>query len=163
MHKILVPLLLLLLAAAYFAGYTAGQRAAAGHERLSAVPAAAQRIAFVREHPCKTGRCQTLWIGSTREDATVVSELGGSHELCEEVAWAADGYRVGFVINGHQLRIFDAERREQVGVVDLIDADGTPTARIARGITFSPSGAAVTFDDCPRTTSGCRSGLVAVR
>jgi hypothetical protein len=163
MHKILVPLLLLiLLALAALGGYAMGRRAC-DYEVLSAAPAEARKVAFVRERVCDTGRCQTLWIGASRDDASVVSELAGSHEVCEEIAWAADGFRVGFVINGHQLRIFDGEDRTQVGVVDLIEASGTPSSRIARGITFSPTGAAVTFDDCPRSSSGCRSGLVAVR
>jgi hypothetical protein len=30
-------------------------------------------------------------------------------------------------------------------------------------VTFSQNGAAVTFDDCPRGHSGCKSGLAAVR
>jgi hypothetical protein len=163
MHKILFPLLLfVLLAAAALAGYAMGRRACE-YDVLSAAPADARKVAFVRERLCDTGRCQTLWIGTSRDDASVVSELAGSHEVCEEIAWAADGFRVGFVINGYQLRIFDGEDRTQVGVVDLIDAEGAPTARIARGVTFSATGAAVTFDDCPRSTSGCKSGLAAVR
>jgi hypothetical protein len=164
MHKILVPLLLLLmLGLAALAGYGAGRRACDGYEVMSAAPAEARKIAFVRERLCDTGRCQTLWLGDTREDATLVAELGGSHEVCEEIAWASDGYRMGFLINGYQLRIFDAQNQSQVGVVDLLEAVGTPTSRIARGVTFSPTGAAVTFDDCPRGSSGCSSGLVAVR
>jgi hypothetical protein len=163
MHKILVPLLLiLLLAAAVFGGYAMGRRACQ-YEVMSAAPVAARKVAFVRERLCETGRCQTLWLGNTRDDASVVSELAGSHEVCEEITWAADGFRVGFVINGYQLRIFDGEDRTQVGVVDLIEAAGTPSTRIARGVTFSDTGAAVTFDDCPRSSSGCKSGLVAVR
>jgi hypothetical protein len=163
MHKILIPLILLvLLAVAAFGGYALGRRACE-YEVLSAAPAAARKVAFVRERLCDTGRCQTLWIGVSRDEASVVSELAGSHEVCEEIAWAADGFRVGFVINGYQLRIFDGEDRTQVGVVDLIDAEGAPTTRIARGVTFSATGAAVTFDDCPRSTSGCKSGLAAVR
>jgi hypothetical protein len=164
MHKLLVPLLLLLLLAlAAFGGYAAGRRACNGYEVMSAAAAEASKVAFVRERLCDTGRCQTLWLGDTRDGATMVAELGGSHEICEEIAWAADGYRVGFLINGYQLRIFDGQDRSQVNVVDLLDAIGTPTSRIARGVTFSDTGAAVTFDDCPRHTSGCKSGLVAVR
>ena len=80
-------------------------------------------------------------------------------EHCDEIAWARDGYRVGFVINGYQLRIFDAETPDsRSGQVNLIEPDGTPPTRIARGVTFSENGAAVTFDDCPRGRSGCKSG-----
>lgn len=164
MHKVIVPLLfLLLLGLAALGGYALCSRAADGYVVMRDEPAEARKVAFVRERLCDTGRCQTLWIGNTEADATEVSALAGSHEICEEIAWAEDGYRVGFLVNGHQLRIFDGNTREQVGVVDLIEAEGTPTRRIARGITFSETGAAVTFDDCPRGTSGCKSGLAAVR
>jgi hypothetical protein len=45
----------------------------------------------------------------------------------------------------------------------LIDPDGFPSSRVARGVTFSTNGAAVTFDDCPRDHSGCKPGLVAIK
>jgi hypothetical protein len=164
MHKVIVPLLfLLVLALAAFGGYSLCGGSSEGYVVLRDRPAQAAKVAFVRERLCDTGRCQTLWIGETEDTAVEVSSLAGSHELVEEIAWAEDGYRVGFVVNGYQLRIFDGNTREQVGVVDLIDAQGTPTTRMVRGVTFSETGAAVTFDDCPRSTSGCKSGLAAVR
>ena len=129
---------------------------------MSAAPANARRIAFVRQAPCRTSVCQTLWMGTTREDATEVTALAAG-QRCEEIAWAADGYRLGFVINGYQFRVFDAETRTQVRQVNLLEPEGTPSSRIARGITFSSNGAAVTFDDCPRSHSGCRSALAAIR
>ena len=92
-----------------------------------------------------------------------MASLAPGTEHCEEIAWAKDGYRVGFVVNGYQLRIFDAENRKQVRQVNLIEPDGTPSSRFVRGVTFSQNGAAVTFDDCPRGRSGCKSGLAAVR
>jgi hypothetical protein len=145
------------------AGYFVGRRAGAVHDVMVATPADAERIAFVREAPCDEGTCQTLWMGTTKDDAVQVAALTPLVERCEEIAWARDGYRVGFLINGYQLRIFDADSRNQVGQANLIDPVGTPSSRIARGITFSENGAAVTFDDCPRYHSGCRSGLKAVR
>lgn len=164
MHKVMVPLLfLLLLGLAGFGGYSLCAGSSEGYVVLRDRPAQAQKVAFVRERSCATGRCQTLWIGPSEEDATEVTALAGDHELVEEIAWAEDGYRVGFLINGYQLRIFDGNTGEQVGVVDLIEAQGSPTTRIVRGVTFSETGAAVTFDDCPRNTSGCKSGLAAVR
>jgi hypothetical protein len=144
-------------------GYFIGRRDGAVHDVMVATPAEAERIAFVRETPCDAGACQTLWMGTTRDDAVQVAELTPGVERCEEIAWARDGYRVGFLINGYQLRIFDADSRNQVGQANLLEPVGTPSSRIARGITFSQNGAAVTFDDCPRYQSGCRSGLVAVR
>ena len=150
------------IAAVMFA-YYAGVRAGAAHEVISASPAQARRIAFVREAACPAGRCQTLWMGTTREDATQVGELVAGRERGEAVAWANDGYRVGFLVNGYQLKVFDAETRKSVAQVNLFEPDATPSSRIARGITFSQNGAAVTFDDCPRYTSGCKSAMAAVR
>jgi hypothetical protein len=143
--------------------YVAGLRAGRIHELMSAAPSEARRIAFVREEPCGDKPCQTIWMGETREDAVRVASLAPGTERCEEIAWANDGYRVGFVINGYQLRIFDGVSRKPVRDVNLIEPDGNPTSRFARGVTFSQNGAAVTFDECPRGRSGCKSGLVAVR
>ena len=145
------------------AAYLAGKRTGAVQDVLSASPAEARRLAFIRKEPCTGGWCETIWMGKTKDDAVQVASLAAETEHCDEIAWARDGFRVGFVINGYQLRIFDAETRKQVGQVNLIDPDGTPSSRIVRGVTFSQNGAAVTFDDCPRGRSGCKSGLAAVR
>jgi hypothetical protein len=150
-------------AAAVAAGFLVGKRAGATQDVLSAAPPAAQRIAFIRKQPCSGGWCETIWLGPTRESAVQVASLAVDTEHCDEIAWAADGFRVGFVINGYQLRIFDPDTRKQINQVNLIDPDTTPSSRIVRGVTFSQNGAAVTFDDCPRGRSGCKSGLAAVR
>jgi hypothetical protein len=151
------------LAATAALGYVAGLRVGAVHEVLFARPTEAQRVAFVRQEPCADRTCETLWLGNTREDAVQVASLTAGTEHCEEIAWAKDGLRVGFVINGYQLRIFDGYTRKPVRSVNLIEPDGTPTSRFVRGVTFSENGAAVTFDECPRGRSGCKSGLAAVR
>ncbi len=156
-------LAILLLAAGAVAGYLAGRRTAAGHEVLFARPAAAERVAFVREEPCADTTCHTMWLGNSRDDAVQVASLAAATERCEEIAWANDGLRVAFVINGYRLQIFDGYTRKFIREVNAIEPDGTPTARFVRGVTFSENGAAVTFDDCPRGRSGCRSGLAAVR
>ncbi|MDQ3346513.1 MAG: hypothetical protein M3545_00950 [Acidobacteriota bacterium] len=143
--------------------YVAGRRSGAVHEVLMARPAEAERVAFVLEEPCADQTCQTLWLGNSREDAVKVASLPAATERCEEIAWAKDGLRVAFVVNGYQLRIFDGYTRKLVREVNAIEPEGTPTTRFVRGVTFSENGAAVTFDECPRGRSGCKSGLVAVR
>jgi len=143
--------------------YYAGKRVGAVQELMAASPSGAQKIALVKKQKCATGWCETLWLGNTRTDVVKVAELTPSTEHCDEIAWAADGYRVGFVINGYQLRIFDGIARKPINQVNLIEPDGTPTSHIVRGVTFSQNGATVTFDECPRGRSGCKSGLVAVR
>lgn len=154
---------LVIAAAAAAAGYAAGHRAGAVHEILSARPAQARGIAFVREEPCADRTCQTLWLGASAEDASQVASLTLPGERCEEIAVAKDGLRVGFLINGYRLRIFDGYTRKGIRDVDLLEPDAVAASRFVRGVTFSDNGAAVTFDDCPRGHSGCRSGLAAVR
>jgi hypothetical protein len=144
-------------------GYIAGYRAAATHEVMFAKASEAQRVAFVRASRCGSETCQTLWIGHAREDASEVAALQAGAERCEEVAMAKDGFRMGFLINGYEFRVFDGETRKEIKRVNLLEPDGTPSSRIARGITFSTNGAAVTFDDCPRDRSGCKSALIAIR
>ena len=144
-------------------GYTVGTRTAdRPRDVVTSTSPGGERIAFVREAACGAGQCQTLWLGTSRENASQVAMLTGL-ERCEAIAWSADGYRMGFLVNGYELRVFDTEPRRQVAQLNLVQPDGVPSSRIARGITFSPNGTAVTFDDCPRDTSGCRSALAGIR
>ena len=155
----------LVAAAAALAGYAIGARGNGMREVMAAGPPGVQRIAFVTERACEDGEglCQTLWLGTGREDASPLTTLPAGEERVEGIAWARDGYRVGFLVNGYRLKVFNPDTRQPVATVDLIQTTGSPSARIARGITFSQNGAAVTFDDCPRDQSGCRPGMAAIR
>ena len=84
-------------------------------------------------------------------------------ERVTAIVWSTDSKRAGFVVNGQQLRLYDAASHRPAGQIDLVPRDRNPPTREARGVTFSENGAAVTFDDCPRDRSGCRPGLVALR
>jgi len=139
-----------------------GRQAAHEWEVTSVRAPRGDRVAFVRASRCDSPPCQTLWIGSTREDATRVATLAPGAEGCTEIAWTPDGARVAFVVNGYQLRMYDAATLVPAGQLRLLEPEGDPPARIARGVTFSENGRAVTFDDCPRIRSGCRAGLAAV-
>ena len=93
----------------------------------------------------------------------MVESLTGPDEEASEIAWTPDSGRVAFLVNGYQLRVFDAHTGNNLGATSLVQPDGTPPSRIARGVTFSSNGAAVTFDDCPREHSGCRAGFAAIK
>jgi hypothetical protein len=97
------------------------------------------------------------------QQARMVEVLSGPAEQAGEIAWTQDGARVAFIVNGYQLRLFDARTGGNLGAVTLIEPDGSPSSRIARGVTFSNTGAAVTFDDCPRYSSGCKPAFVAIK
>lgn len=119
--------------------------------------------AEVRLTPCGEAWCHSLWTGEAGRTLGHVATLPADSERCDEIAWSRDGGRVAFLVNGYQLRLYEPRTRTPAGLVDLVPADGPPTTRIARGITFSDNGRALTFDDCPRSRSGCRPGLVALR
>jgi hypothetical protein len=118
-------------------------------------------VAFV-QNSCADAPCETLWIGPSRDEAVEIASLAPGTERCTEIAWTKDGSRAAFLIDGYQLRLYDAKTHLPAGQIDLISPDGRPSSRIARGVTFSDNGKAVTFDECPRAHSGCRAGLVAV-
>ena len=79
-------------------------------------------VAFVLEGRCAADRCQSLWIGPDTKRAKVVQTLSGAGEQAGEIAWTPDGSRVGFVINGYQLRVFDA--RSDAVISDAIRHPG---------------------------------------
>jgi hypothetical protein len=152
--------------AALFVGLAAG---AAGCTRgggptiLSKTAPDAGHAAVVRMVRCDGGWCQELAIGDRPDAVQTVATLRFGTERCDEIVWTRDGRRVGFLVNGHQLRLFDAHTHSPAGQLDLVPADSNPTTRIARGVTISDNGAAITFDDCPRDRSGCRPGMVAMK
>jgi Tol biopolymer transport system component len=75
--------------------------------------------------------------------------------------WTPDGKRVAFVIDGREMLLYDAQARKLAGTVRLLSSEAAQS-RIARGVTFSENGRAVTFDDCPRAHSGCRAGVLGI-
>lgn len=120
-------------------------------------------VALVMRSGCEDGFCESLWIGPSEQKASRVETLAANSETSDDIAWTPDGGRVGFLVNGYQLRVFDAHTGKNLGAVNLIEPDGYPSSRVARGVTFSSNGAAVTFDDCPRDHSGCKPGMLALK
>lgn len=152
------------LAAFVFAliGFAGGWMLGGRRTVISLESPARDAAASVVEGRCAAGRCQLLRLQS-KDGVTRTLETLTGDEQAGEIAWTPDGGRVGFVVNGYQLRVFDAHTGANLGAASLIEPDGAPPSRIVRGVTFSTNGAAVTFDDCPREHSGCRPGLVALR
>jgi hypothetical protein len=122
------------------------------------------QVAIARLGPCGQAQewCESLWVGPVNGAPRRLASAG-KQEHTDEIVWRPDGRRVAFLINGYQLRLFDADTGAPAGLVDLVPDDGTPRSRIARGLTFSANGAALTFDDCPRDRSGCKPGMVGIR
>ncbi|HTM26826.1 MAG TPA: hypothetical protein VL225_16625 [Vicinamibacterales bacterium] len=159
--RIAAAFILVFIAAA--AGFAAGYFLGARRVVLLAESPGRDAVAYVLEARCAAGRCQSLRIGKQMSGAKIVETLSGPDEQANEISWTPDGGRVGFLVNGYQLRVFDAHSGANLGALAIIDPDGFPTSRIARGVTFSSNGAAITFDNCPRDRSGCKPGFVAVK
>ena len=134
-----------------------------GHVLLSRSAPDQHHVAMARLTRCDPGWCETLWVGSTADSAQLVSPQTAPNERCTEIVWTRDGSRVGFLMNGYQLRLYEAATAKPAGLLDLVPHDGDPTTRIARGVTFSDNGAAITFDDCARDKAGCRPGMAGIR
>ena len=117
------------------------------------------RAAVAIEVRCPKGTCQELRLGASEDSSNTVTVL--SNRSCSEIVWTPDGTRVAFLIDGSELSIYHAQSARLSGTVRLMTAEALQT-RLARGITFSENGRAATFDDCPRTHSGCRAGVVGV-
>jgi Tol biopolymer transport system component len=133
----------------------------ASREAVSAASPDGSHIAYATERPCGGGVCQVLWVGTDRGSAQRAATLDAGSTV-HEIAWLPDGTRAAFLVDGYQLRFYNATSGGPAGQINLVEPRGRPTLRLARGVTFSENGRAVTFDDCPRGRSGCRSGLAAV-
>jgi hypothetical protein len=158
-----VPRLLLAAALAAAAGAGACGDRGASYDLLRRPSPTSAHAAAVRVTACDAGLCESLWAGPDGGALSLVAPLAHGTERASEIVWSPDGRRLGVLVNGYQLRLYDAATRAPAGQINLVPADGQPTSRVARGVTFSDNGAALTFDDCPRDRSGCRPGLVAVR
>jgi hypothetical protein len=155
-RNVAMVLTLLAFAAGFAVGYFR-------HPSRVVVAAAAPggAVAYVTERACGEGACQTLWSGADRDSGEALAALEPGSTV-DEIVWLPNGGRVAFLVDGYQLRFYSAPGRLPAGQINLIEPQGRPSGRIARGVTFSENGRAVTFDDCPRAQSGCRSGLAAV-
>jgi hypothetical protein len=117
------------------------------------------KLAIAEEMRCGDGVCVELRLGPSGGATSIVGSPGS--RSCVEIVWTPDGARVGYVIDGSEITIYDAKTMKLAGTVRLLTAEAAQT-RVARGITFSENGRAATFDDCPRAHSGCRAGVVGV-
>jgi Tol biopolymer transport system component len=156
--------------AALFAAFIVGVIGFAGgfylgsRRAVNVVPSpSGKAVAYILEGRCAQGRCQSLWIGPDTKQARMVQALAGPSEEADEIAWTPDGSKVAFIVNGYQLRMFDAVTGKPLGALAIIDPDGFPSSRVARGVTFSSNGAAITYDDCPRDHSGCKPAILAIK
>jgi hypothetical protein len=131
------------------------------HRSARAASPNGTRMASAFERMCGDIVCGELRIGTPNQEASAKVFDTYRDSTCDEIVWTPDGKRVGFLMTGQQLVLYDAETLKHLGNVRLLTQEAASSRR-ARGVTFSENGRALTFDDCPRTHSGCRAGVVGV-
>jgi hypothetical protein len=114
------------------------------------------RIAFVGAHPSLDPPSQSLWIGEgSYDDASRVARLAEDAEWCDEIFWSQDGERVGFLISGSRVDVYDAAERSLLARAQLVEPDGYPGSREARWLAFTPDARGLTFRECLRDRDVC--------
>jgi hypothetical protein len=131
------------------------------HRAARAASPDGSRVAASFERPCDRIVCGELRVGAATNEAGASTIDTYRDSTCDEIVWTRDGKRIGFLMTGQQLVLYDAQTLKHLGNVRLLTQEAAATRR-ARGITFSENGRAVTFDDCPRSHSGCRAGVVGI-
>jgi hypothetical protein len=147
-------------AGAWMLGPRLGFPAAMQRAARAASPDGA-RVASAFERRCGEIVCGELRAGPAADDAAAKTFDTYRDSSCDEIVWTPDGKRIGFLMTGQQLVLYDAQTLKHLGNVRLLTQAAAATRR-ARGVTFSENGRAVTFDDCPRAHSGCRAGVVGI-
>ena len=134
---------------------------AAMHRAARAASPDGSRIAAAFERPCAEIVCGELRAGPAAGESAATTFDTYRDSTCDEIVWTPDGKRIGFLMTGQQLVLYDAQTLKHLGNIRLLTQEAAATRR-ARGVTFSENGRALTFDDCPRSHSGCRAGVVGV-
>lgn len=137
---------------ALFGGWTACVR----RPELRTVSPDGERVAFVRSSFAIDPPAQSLWIGDAEGgEAVRVARLAEDQEWCDEIFWSPDGQRVGFLITGLRVQVYDAESSRLIDEQILVEADGYPGSLEARLVSFTPDGKGLRFRECHRTLETC--------
>lgn len=90
----------------------------------------------------------------------LLADLPEDQDWCDEILWSPDGSKVGFLIRGVRLLVFDPRTGKRLKEMPLVPVDGYPGSREARGLFFSADGDRVVFSSCERASERCLPGEV---
>jgi hypothetical protein len=140
--------LTLVLAAAVLAG--------CGAVPLEAPSPDGKRIAEVHSRFSIDPPAQSLWLRFSRESKPVkLATLTQDVDWCNEIIWSPDSSRVGFLIRGSRLDIYNAKNGRLLEKIVLVEPGGYPGSREARSVRFLKDGAGVQFRECVRGGNRC--------
>lgn len=156
-----VILLALALIVACIAGFVAGWARGCHRTVVWLESPQGDRAAWVEERASLDPPAQSLWIGLPDAQGTRVATLAEDQEWADQIFWDSDGRLVGFLVRGETAQIYDAERKEIIGRVDLVrpvSSKGTPTradALEARNVRFADGTSELAFTECERGRARC--------
>jgi hypothetical protein len=111
------------------------------------------RIAEVRSSWSLDPPAQSLWLWTGRQEPRQIASLGGDTDWCDQILWSPDGSRVGFLIRGIRLDVYDATSGARAASLPLIEPDGYPGSREARFVRLLDD--RVEFRNCGRKDGRC--------
>jgi Tol biopolymer transport system component len=85
----------------------------------------------------------------------LLTDLPNDQDWCDGILWSPDGSKVGFLVRGVRLLVFDPVTGKRLKDLSLVPVDGYPGSREARGLSFSPEGDRVSFSSCERGADRC--------
>ena len=130
--------------------------AGCGATPLDAPSPDGKRIAEVHSRWSINPPAQSLWLRFSRESKPVkLATLAQDVDWCNEIIWSPDSARVGFLIRGSRLDIYDAKNGRLLEKIALVEPDGYPGSREARSVSFLKDGTGVQFRECVRGGNRC--------
>lgn len=107
----------------------------------TAVAPDGQTRAFVRQHLNSDPPDDHLYIARPGERAREVMALAPDQDSCRAIVWSPDSRKVGFLINGRQLALYDA-RSFDLEAMLILNIEDTQEVR---AVSISPAGT-ISFD-----------------
>lgn len=120
-----------------------------GREVIRAPSPTGSLTALVLSLPSLDPPRQVIVLEDATRARTELARVPPDSEWVDEVAWSADGQRVGFLLSGRHFLAFDTEPLRKVADLDLLD--GAPRGRVAhqaREVILAPAGDRVGFVLC---------------
>ncbi len=115
-----------------------------------------QRIAEVHSRWSIDPPAQSLWLRPSREEKPrKLANLERDVDWCNEIIWSPDSSRVGFLIRGARLDVYDAGKGDMLESIIPVEPDGYPGSREARAVRFLEDGTGVQFRECMRGGNRC--------
>lgn len=112
-------------------------------------------LALVRSHFTLTPPEQSLWIRDLRTAAeTRFADLDREDGACSGIVWSADSDRVGFLVEGAELMLYDPGDPASLERLALLSPGERRDGLVARDLVLLPERRSVRYDVCRAHRAG---------